>query len=120
MIAALPAVPAIHSVVEVDRHLLEWDRQVILVRGWINICGPGRAVGPAITQTKRCRGRRYLPISISPAVFPGGASKLVGRQVVLRARVDATCRRQLCFDRYSLLHVERVKFLSSSSDSRSY
>jgi hypothetical protein len=114
VIASPATVAVVHSVADVDRHLVEWDGRVVKVRGWANICGPGRAVGPAITQTRQCAGRGDLPINISPRLF--GAIK--GRAVVLRVRIDATCRKHLCFDRYTLLRVERVEAVSASSAAR--
>jgi hypothetical protein len=111
VIASPAAVAIVHSVADVDRHLVEWDGRIVKIRGWASVCGPGRAAGPAISPTRQCAGRGDLPISISPRQF--GAIR--GKAVVLRVRIDATCRKHLCIDRYSLLRFERVEAVSASS-----
>ena len=113
---ALPApVAGVHSVIEVDQRLIEWDRRVVKIRGWMNVCGAGRGTGPFVTQRSLCGARSDLPISIPRTVF----AALKSKPVVLRVRGDATCRRYECTDRYSLLKFEGVEAVFRASPKRS-
>jgi hypothetical protein len=115
-VIAPPVIIAVaHFVAEVDQHLVEWDGRIVRVRGWVNTCGPGRATGPAVSPTKQCAGRGDLPISISPRLF----RTIKGKVAVLKVRIDASCRKHRCFDRYSLLQVQRVEAVSPTFGVRS-
>jgi hypothetical protein len=112
---ALDVVPPVYSVAEVDRHLVEWDGRSIQIRGWLVICGEGRGKGPSIAEAKRCDAGVVLPISIADGVTANGPKHLFGRQAIVEARVNATCRRPNygCFDHATVLDVQSIKPLSS-------
>ncbi len=102
------------TVAEIAPDLLRFHGTVVTVRGWLDECNPYSC---GLFQTREeATAHHYGEHMLSLASRPGFDRRALFRgpaEVIIRGRVDATCRQSdiVCMDRASELTPFTVKFL---------
>ena len=102
------------TVNQVTDHIREFDGRVVRIKGWLEQCRGIECV---------LRGRDHATLSIAKGPFDRQLDEDAPADVVLLAKVDATCYsgREICLDRtpdLQVIKVERVYPATSRQQSR--
>ena len=113
--ACVTAQPAqVATISQLTSNLAAFDGQVVLVHGWLDEC-EDLSCGLFASKSE-AEERQYGPQMLSIGSTVSFDDKAVGKgpaEVLLKARVDATCRREdiVCMDRASELRPISIRFL---------